>query len=304
MSDTPVAMKPPLDEVMLAMDVVDTLRHRELLLQRELTADERDRQLIDRLRGIYAGQGIEVTDAILERGVRDLREDRFVYTPPQPSLRRTLARIYVSRGRWGPPLGFAAAILASVLIGYQVLVRGPQLEAIAELPGQLERSYTAVVEVAEEPAVDAQAESLHAAGVLAVEQAAWRDVRASIAELDGLHATLVRQYELRVVSRPGTLSGVWRVPDANPNAQNFYLIVEAIDPDGDRLTLPIENEETGQTSRVSQWGQRVEAAKFRATAADKSDDGIIQDDVIGTKRRGVLDHELLPGVLDGAITRW
>ena len=31
----------PLDEVMLAMDVVDTLRHRERILERELSADER-----------------------------------------------------------------------------------------------------------------------------------------------------------------------------------------------------------------------------------------------------------------------
>ena len=31
----------PLDEVMLAMDVVDTLRHRELLVARELAAEDR-----------------------------------------------------------------------------------------------------------------------------------------------------------------------------------------------------------------------------------------------------------------------
>ncbi|HMB74130.1 MAG TPA: DUF6384 family protein, partial [Gammaproteobacteria bacterium] len=52
MSQTPTQNKPPLDEVMLAMDVVDTLRHRELIVQRELSAQQRDRELIERLREI------------------------------------------------------------------------------------------------------------------------------------------------------------------------------------------------------------------------------------------------------------
>ena len=50
MTDTAQPLKRPLEEVMLAMDVVDTLRHRESLVSRELNEDERDRQLIARLR--------------------------------------------------------------------------------------------------------------------------------------------------------------------------------------------------------------------------------------------------------------
>ncbi len=304
MSQTRTQDRAPLDEVMLAMDVVDTLRHRELIVQRELSADERDAQLIDRLREIYAGQGIEVSDAVLERGVRDLRENRFVYTPPPPSLKRTLARIYVSRRRWGASLGFVVALVAAALLGYQALVRGPQAAAIAALPDELETAYTRVVTLAQEPAVDMRAERLNGEAQQALAREDYADVRAAIAELDGLLVTLEQAYELRVVSRPGQLSGVWRVPDSNPDAQNFYLIVEAVDADGERLSLPIENEENARTERVSRWGQRVEESKFRAVAADKQDDGIIQDDVIGTKVRGVLEPRLLPGVLAGAITQW
>ena len=94
------------------------------------------------------------------------------------------------------------------------------------------------------------------------------------------------------------------IPESNPNAQNYYLIVEAVDAGGDRLRLPIVSEENGRTARVWQWGQRVEEAKFQAVASDKQDDGIIQNNVIGTKRRGVLEHELQTGVLAGAITDW
>src|SRR5690606_35728076 len=96
------AEKAPLDEVMLAMDVVDTLRHRQDLVERELAGEAREKQLLDRLRDIYHHQGIEVTDEVLRAGVKALAESRFTYTPPKPSLGTTLARAYVSRKKWGP----------------------------------------------------------------------------------------------------------------------------------------------------------------------------------------------------------
>ena len=97
--------KAPLDELMLAMDVVDTLRHKELVLARELTAEDRDAKLLEQLREIYTSQGIVVTDEILQRGVDALREERFVYPQPEPSFSRTLAHAYVTRGRWGKRAG-------------------------------------------------------------------------------------------------------------------------------------------------------------------------------------------------------
>ncbi len=54
------ADKKPLDEVLLAMDVVDTLRHRQLTLAREMDDVGRERELIERLKDIYHAQGIEV----------------------------------------------------------------------------------------------------------------------------------------------------------------------------------------------------------------------------------------------------
>ncbi len=94
---TATAEKAPLDEVMLARDVVDTLRHRQDLVERELAGDAREKQLIEKLREIYHQQGIEVTDAVLMEGVKALDESRFVYTPPKPSLGVSLAKLYVGR---------------------------------------------------------------------------------------------------------------------------------------------------------------------------------------------------------------
>src|SRR6478609_9922465 len=106
-----------LDELMLAMDVVDTLRHQENLAARELDETRREAQLIERLRQIYRGQGIEVPDRVLHEGVRALKESRFVYTPPQPSFVRTLAVAWVNRGRVGKAL---LGLLGAVGIGWAV----------------------------------------------------------------------------------------------------------------------------------------------------------------------------------------
>ena len=61
------ASRTPLDNVMIAMDVVDTLRHDQLIVERELNEDVRKAKLIERLREIYRGQGIDVPDRFSKR---------------------------------------------------------------------------------------------------------------------------------------------------------------------------------------------------------------------------------------------
>lgn len=92
MADTALAQGKPqtLDDLMIAMDVVDTLRHREDLVRRELNEEGREGDLIARLRKIYRDQGIEVPDQILADGVKALKDSRFVYTPPPAGWKRSL----------------------------------------------------------------------------------------------------------------------------------------------------------------------------------------------------------------------
>src|SRR3954447_13267943 len=113
MADTAVAARPlpALDETMLAMDVVDTLRHADRLVERELEGDARRAALKQRLREIYAGQGIAVPESILDQGVAALEQHRFTYTPTPPSFGRSLATLWVTRARWGRAVGFALAAL-------------------------------------------------------------------------------------------------------------------------------------------------------------------------------------------------
>ena len=54
-----------LDDLMIAMDVVDTLRHRERLIERELNEEVREEQLVERLRALYKSQGLDVPDRVI-----------------------------------------------------------------------------------------------------------------------------------------------------------------------------------------------------------------------------------------------
>ena len=306
MNEVVVQMKEaaPLDELMLAMDVVDTIRHQELVLARELEADERDERLLERLREIYTAQGIEVTDEILAQGVKALREERFVYPGPAASFGRSLATLYVTRARWGKWVGSLAAIVVVGLLAFQLLVRGPELRAIETLPVDLQTTYQQIVATTSDASALSDARAMLAGGEAALAARNYEGAGEAVASLRALDARLELQYDLKIVSRPGETSGFWRIPDANTGAQNFYLVVEAIAPNGEALRLPIRNEENQRVERVRRWGLRVDEEAFRRVAADKRDDGIIQDDLVGAKRRGALEPEYSIATTGAAVTEW
>ena len=299
-ADGAVTAAPPLDEVLLAMDVVDTLRHREELVAQELARGDRDAALLERLRRTYAAQGIEVPEHVLLDGVAALREDRFAYRPASPSLARSLATVYVRRGLWLRRLLAAAVVAAVATLAYQQAVVAPR-RALVE---GLTEAHAAIVAVGSEPAAQTRAATLVADGRSALVAGDREAARTALESLEELRADLERAFELRIVVGEGVTSGVWRVPEDNARARNYYLIVEAVDPTGRRLTLPILSEETGRLERVASWGLRVDEATWNRVADDKADDGIIQQRTVGRKVAGELEPRYLVETTGGAITRW
>lgn len=306
------AEQAPLNDVMLAMDVVDTLRHNQNLVARELDGEAREAQLIDKLRELYHQQGIEVSDAILKEGVAALSESRFVYTPPKPSLGVTLAHLYVGRKRW-LPAAFALFLMLAIGFGGYFLVWAPyraaQLEQIRielaeELPAQMDALYQTIFEETKVTQAADDAAEIRDRGKRAAAEGARGAAEQAIADLTAIRDTLRREYQLRVVSRDGVKSGFWTFPEINTEATNYYVVVEAIDSSGAALSLPILNEENNQTETVNIWGIRVPESVYRAVEADKRDDGIIQRNIVGVKEFGYLDTNYLIQVLGGAVTRW
>ncbi|MDO9709500.1 DUF6384 family protein [Paracraurococcus lichenis] len=313
MADTALAPRPApaLDETMLAMDVVDTLRHADRLVQRELEGDARRAALKQRLREIYAGQGIAVPDRILDQGVAALEEHRFAYTPTPPSLQRSLATLWVTRGRWGRMAGIALAALLLAGGGWWLGVHVPaerariaQQQELQGLPRALQAEHDRVLAATALPGPRDRAARLLAEGRAAASAGALSDARARLASLQELERDLVREYQVRIVSRPGEQSGVWRVPKANPRARNFYLIVEAVGPDGRPLEVPVTSEEDGTTARVAKWGLHVPEAEFERVRQEKMRTGLIGDPVVGQKRAGELETRWSIPVTGGAILTW
>jgi len=312
MSDTTATPAAPLDEVMLAMDVVDTLRHRQDLVDRELDEDAREKQLLAKLRDIYHQQGIEVSDAVLREGVEALKESRFVYTPPKPGLGTTLARLYVTRGNWGR-WAFAVVLALVVGLGGYYLGYKPYRAAQAEqarlelaegMPSQMDALYQTIFDETKVQQAVNEADQYRTRGKAAAAEGNRAGAQAAIDNLTALRDTLRQEYTLKIVNRQGAQSGFWTFPEINTEATNYYIVVEALDPQGNALSLPVTNEENGQTETVNIWGVRVPEAVYNAVAADKQDDGIIERNVVGIKQYGFLDVDYVIPVLGGAVTRW
>ena len=278
------------------MDVVDTLRHRQNLVARELARPETDEELIERLRQIYDSQGIEVSDRILREGVEALREDRFTYRPPQQVP--LWMRLYVDRLRWTRRLLVVAVLAVSALAANQFLVVAPR-EALAR---DLSSAHARIVQIASQPAAVSQADALYEQAQAAFAAGETDRAQAVLTRLEELRDVLELSYDLVITS--GEEIGIWRTPDANPATRNYYLIVEARGEQGDRVALPVRNEETGQTERVIEFGLGVSEATWERVAEDLADDGIIQDEVVGTKERGEAEPQYFVETTGGAITGW
>jgi hypothetical protein len=314
MAGTALAPSKPkaLDDIMIAMDVVDTLRHRDDLVRRELSDEARESELIARLHQIYRDQGIEVPDHVLADGVKALKDSRFVYTPAPASWKRTLLTLWTNRETHGKRLGVALAVLVAVSGGYYVLVSRParlsaeraRLEITETMPKALRQAHADVMAVASDDAAKQTAATLLADGERAISSRDRAAMSKISEDLRALRDELTREYTLTIVSRPGESSGVWRRPPRGSQARNYYLVVEPLAPDGRKLSIPVRNEETGAVEIVAKFGARVPQATFEMVAQDKRDDGIIQKNRFGVKRRGMLAVDYQMPFEGGFITKW
>ena len=311
MANAAAETQPPLNDLMMAMDVVDTLRHGEALVERELSGEQRRRRMIERLREIYTSQGIAVSDRILAEGVDALEQERFVYKPRRGGFAFNLARLYIRRGRIAR---LAAVALAAIIvvagawyfIAQQADSRREQLQVeLAEtIPADLSRLAGAIADEANDRSIAVAALVTAEDGAEAAANDDAESARAAVASLEATLAELRRSFEIVVVSRPSEQSGVFRIPDDNPGARNYYLIVEAIGPDGTVLSRRITSEEDNTTRTVTMWGVRVPEDVYNSVADDKRDDGIVQNDLLGEKIRGDLEITWIADTLGGAILNW
>ena len=189
----------PLDDLMLAMDVVDTLRHEQNLVNRELDEAGREAELLEKLRAIYRQQGIDVPDRILREGVAALRESRFVYDPPKPSFRTSLLQLYVSRSKWGRWVLAVLIALAIGLGGYFGVYRPISLAAgyVAALLRRMDACRMPIIARVNGPALAGGFGIMCACDLVVARE----DARLGVTEVKvGIFPMMILPYLLRIVS--------------------------------------------------------------------------------------------------------
>ncbi len=236
MSDVAVAQAfgsaPKLDDLMLAMDVVDTLRHDQRLVERELSAASSDDAMIERLREVYKGQGIEVSDRVLEEGVKALKEKRFSYEPPGPSLGRSLALLWAGRARTGKILLGLFLAGVCVWLAYDFFIARRNEPRKGKRQGKSpsfcpKRSPTAMPALRGKPRPTRRATTRHYAGQLladgkaALARGDAAGARKAAADMEALLGDLRAEFSLRIINLPGEASAVWREPMINTQARNY-----------------------------------------------------------------------------------
>lgn len=293
-----------LDDVMLAMDVVDTLRHRTRIVDMELNEQAREEQLVARLKEIYGAQGIEVPDRILKDGVKALAEQRFVYKPPADTFSVKLAKLYISRRKWLPMTVTLAGAIVAAVVAWQVFWELPRASEWRGMPNEISRVLAEGQALATDPVVDAQLANLAAEGQRAIANGDRGAAKTQLTSMQEMNEQLAQAYDIRIVSRQGEDTGFFRQSNDNPGVMNYYLVVEAVAPGGRVLSVPIESIEAEKTERVNIWAQRVSEPTFNRVQAEKRSTGMVTDDVLGTKTRGELEPRFVEPVPGGAITEW
>ena len=206
-------------------------------------------------------------------------------------------------------LASACGILTMIAALGPALASAEQAAAVEFVSPQNLQTVLGVAEIVLEVRVPAgqradRVETVYRDGMNALRAGDTQGAQNAYEALQQVYDRLRQEDVLQIVSRPGVPSGVWRHPVNNPSGRNYYLIVEAVTPDGKSLALPITSEEDGQTRMVSLWGMRVDGRVYDAVARDKQEDGIVNRNRFGVKKRGYLTPEYAVPTTGGAITEW
>lgn len=450
----------------MLMDVVDTVRHAQEDARRVAGAMADEETLIQQVLRVYESQGMEVDEATVREGLALMKERRFEFIPPRPSLSTRLAGLYITRKQWGIKAGWTVIVLGlAIVLGslgtmlYQkhqemtwasqalssldderrlrhqletltdraeelqsdgshpkakeaagaalgtLRSLGELLDALPPIPegeqaqaslyeqdkgtaqartqarrSGLQKAF-ATLSVAIDEVSDAS--SLHDLGLLAgtfytqapadlsALQSSYRlrfeeamragdagqargavDVWGEAMDLDGLHQVLLGQgralggdsqqvvegmlqdsrdalvagnlstalsllegaqtaletlpvsYQLRIVNETGAQTGIWRYYDNDRSRRSYFIVVDAVDAAGHPIQIPVRDVEVGQVTRVSRFAIRVPEAVYNAIGEDKTDDGIVDQPIFGTKKAGEMEPSYEYETLGGAITAW
>lgn len=295
-----------LHDVMLAMDVVDTLRHADQMVDEALDSDARAAALIARLRNIYSAQGVQVSDATLAEGVAQLEQSRYSHRPGGAPWQRWLAGRYIRRHRWLRYVMLMPVLFGTLYVveGVQRLLPGDVAVHSTRLSADLRSAYTEAASMADGSAMGHgnRIDALYHLGTVALEQGDKAAARQAIVALEGFSDALMSSYTLRIVDEPGTPSTIVR-RDSLADVERHYLLVEPLNSRGRAVAVTLAGAD-GRQLRVKRYGIAVPEQISVAVRADKLDNGRIDARTVGYKAPGNLELDYDMPVLQETIAAW
>ena len=256
----------PLDDVMLAMDVVDSVRHDERLALRELDEAARREELTARLKRIYAAQGIEVTDAVIAEGVAALDAARFAYTPAPLNFETLLARAWVWRKWVAAGLGALVVVAALGWLAYDNTVLGPRREIAAAT----DATFVAITDSEATPEAAARAQDLVGEVRAALARGETDSAARALRQLQVLRTSLPLAYELRIVE------ALSQARANAPHIRDHAFLVDVIGADGAPLEIEM-TDGSGQVRRVSRFVLPVSQDSYVAVQREERGSGTLAD---------------------------
>jgi hypothetical protein len=284
-----------LNEMLRVMDVAREMRKDREVAEQALARDEVRAALRTKLMRTAELSGDRVTEAEIDAAIDTYFSNRHQYRDPEFSLPVLLAHLWIRRG----PLLWIAGVGLLLLGMLWSLFFAP----FAPLSSQVQQRRAAVAAVDESSnlteqiaAVAIDPETVREAQRLAaqIDAAGSDDPAAALAAADQLrelHRAIVSSYEIQM-TQDAQGTNLFEVRQQDGRLSGYYVVVRAVDEQGNAVPQPIRNAETSQITTVTQWAERIPAAVFERLAADKQSDGVLDETLFAVKPRGTRELEV------------
>lgn len=293
---TAAASELSLQEMLRVMDVAREMRKDRESAELVLQQSEVRSQLRQKLMRTAQLSGDRVTEAEIEAAIEIYFADRHRFEEPSMTGELFLAHLWVRRKAILGTLAAGLLVAATVwgLFFSPIAPMSPTVRAsraAASVQEDASRLVTQIEGIAQDAAVVEMAQRL----LREISVTSTLNPTSAIAarqQLAELYQQLSTQFTLRIARDPiDGASIIRRAPTDRSNAEGFYVLVEAVGPDGETIPQTIVDAETGVSKVVSMWGEQVPESVGKRLEADKLADGVLSEVEFGVKERGKLEIE-------------
>ena len=304
-----------LEEVMRVMDVASTLRKEQEIVEREFNLEKTKQMLRDKLIRTAELTGEELTPEQVEAAVNWYYDNLHEYEEPEKSLNWYLAHLYVARG-WIMKIFLPIALAMGAIWSLWFAPFAPfsdsnqKRKLMTSLQVQIEKDAQFAMSIAASDHIAKEIQKLKMESSAHFDSGnvdGLKTVQEKIADIEKI---INEEYTITVVSGPNQKSGIDTYQE-NGDQSGYYLIVQARDANGNPLKQRIKNIETDSYHTVETWAEKVPKSVYDRLAQDKTEDGILNETVFATKKRGEMEVEMvMPGDSNspikriGQITEW